>query len=226
MIAVPIAIQSFVETMENVEAACSVGDHYPLMECMLVDGFGTLLGAVMGCPLPTTVYIGHTRHKAIGASGGYSLLNAATFFVMLVRAHSCFPCGVITRSRSDVAPYSCFSPPVQMAGLLPWIMAILDPVSIGVILIAVGLMIVQHAFECSAPRHYPAICVALMFGICDWARFDVTSPGVQSFAAGSGVMASVIITQIVCDLIDMRFVRCLGYTLLAMVFSMFGPGAH
>jgi hypothetical protein len=106
MIAVPIAIQSFVETMENVEAACSVGDHYPLMECMLVDGFGTLLGAVMGCPLPTTVYIGHTRHKAIGASGGYSLLNAATFFVMLVRAHSCFPCGVITRSRSDVAPYS------------------------------------------------------------------------------------------------------------------------
>jgi hypothetical protein len=50
----------------------------------------------------------------------------------------------------------------------------------------------------------------------------VTSPGVQSFAAGSGVMASVIITQIVCDLIDMRFVRCLGYTLLAMVFSLFG----
>ncbi|KAJ1616570.1 hypothetical protein T492DRAFT_1135656 [Pavlovales sp. CCMP2436] len=110
----PVALQSFIETMENVEAAAERGDHYNVFEAMVADGLGTMIGALFGSPIPTTVYIGHARHKAIGAKASYSLMNAATYFVLL------------------------------MSGIFPAIYNIIDPVSIGCVLIFVGLMIVQQ----------------------------------------------------------------------------------
>lgn len=68
--------------MENVEAAAAEGDEYNLREAMIVDGVGTCIGAFFGSVIPTTVYIGHKRHKVIGAHAGYSILNALLYFIL------------------------------------------------------------------------------------------------------------------------------------------------
>ena len=126
-IQIPIAIASFIETVENVEAAASVEgttvidgkvlelkpDCYNVKEAMLADGLGTMFGALCGAVMPTTVYIGHRRHKSTDARWLYSMLNGLVFFILM------------------------------MSGLMGVIFYIIDPVSISVILIAVGLMIVQ-----------------------------------------------------------------------------------
>ena len=60
------------------------GDSYNVKEAMLADGLGTCLGAIFGATIPTTVYIGHVRHKAAGARWAYSVLNALAYFIFLM----------------------------------------------------------------------------------------------------------------------------------------------
>lgn len=190
----PFALQSFIETMELVEAACAVGDHYPMMEAMLVDGMGTSFGALWGSVLPTTAYIGHTRHKQVNAGCGYSIANGLIYFV------------------------------VMLTGLFPCIFALVDDVSIGCILIAVGLLISQQAFQYTVPRHYPALAVGIMFVIYDYCRLDSSDTRVEiiNLAAGGGILCSFIVTQIIADLIDVRLERALIYTSVACLFSVIG----
>ena len=54
-IQLPIALASFLETIENVEAAELGGDSYNVHEAMLCDGLGTMFGAICGATIPTTV---------------------------------------------------------------------------------------------------------------------------------------------------------------------------
>ena len=105
--------------MELVETAGAAGDMYNLREAMIVDGLGTCVGAFWGSPIPTTVYIGHKRHKIIGARSGFSIGNALIYFIIL------------------------------NAGIFPVIFQILDAVSIGIILLIVGLMVCQQARQLS-----------------------------------------------------------------------------
>lgn len=204
-IQIPIAIVSFLETIENVEAAELVGDTYNVREAMLADGLGTMFGACCGAVMPTTVYIGHRRHKATGAGAMYSLLNGIAYFILM------------------------------MSGLTGLLFYLIDQVSIGVILIAVGLMIVQHALEVSVPRHYPCLMIGIMFVVADMVyfdQFDYTASvctrslgrmqGVANMAPGGGIMCSMIVPAILCDLVDCRFIRASIFSLIAMVFSLFG----
>lgn len=67
-----IAFTNFIGTYAcNIQARIG-GDYYSPMESMMVDGFGTMLGALLGSPWGTTVYIGHTTYKQMGATRGYS----------------------------------------------------------------------------------------------------------------------------------------------------------
>lgn len=201
----PIALASFIETIENVEMAALQGDSYNVYEAMLADGLGTMVGAIFGSPLPTTVYIGHTRHKVAGAKMSYSLLNGALYFILFV------------------------------AGIIPVIFYAVDPVTVGCVLIAVGLMIAQQAFECSASRHYPCLMIAIMFLVADmlyFDHFDATvrvatrsvgrMKGVMNMAPGGGIMCSLIVPAILCDLVDGRFFRGSIFCLIAAALSFFG----
>jgi len=204
-IQIPIAAASFLETIENVEAASLEGDAYNVYEAMLADGLGTMFGAAMGAVMPTTVYIGHRRHKMVGATAMYSVLNGIIYFIFM------------------------------FSGITGMLFYLIDPVSIGVILIAVGLMIVQQALEHSAPRHYPALMIGIMFVVADMVYFDhfdytasVTTrslgrmQGVANMAPGGGIICSIMVPAILCDLTDCRFLRCSVFCFLAMVFSLFG----
>eukprot|EP00968_Pinguiococcus_pyrenoidosus_P025145 scaffold5532_cov263-Pinguiococcus_pyrenoidosus.AAC.9 len=195
----PVAIQSFIETMENVEAAAAKGDHYNLKEAMIVDGLGSSIGAFFGSALPTTVYIGHARHKTIGARAGYSIINAVSYFILL------------------------------NAGLYPVLFEVIDSVSIGVVLLFVGLIIVQQSFEVSNSRHYPPLCIGIFCVLIDYIRLEIVEAGgsnirlgVLNISPGGGIVASLVLTQILCDLIDCRFDRAGIYCAIAVVLSLFG----
>jgi len=201
----PIALASFLETIENVEAAALSGDYYNVNEAMLADGCGTMFGALCGSVLPTTVYIGHRRHKVIGAKAAYSVANGLVYFVLM------------------------------MSGITGLLFYIIDPVSIGVILIAVGLMIVQQSLEASASRHYPALMIGIMFVVADMLYFDHFNfavgmatrslgrmRGVSNMAPAGGIMCSLMVTAILCDLTDSRFIRAGIFCTIACFFSLFG----
>jgi AGZA family xanthine/uracil permease-like MFS transporter len=218
-IQIPIAIASFIETIENVEAAASVEgttvingkvlelkpDCYNVKEAMLADGLGTMFGALCGAVMPTTVYIGHRRHKSTDARWLYSFLNGVVFFILM------------------------------MSGLMGVIFYAIDPVSIGVILIAVGLMIVQSSMELSASRHYPALLIGIMIPLSEMVYFDHfnagvghatrslgRSRGVANMAPGGGILASMFVTAILCDLTDSRFFRASIWCVIACLLSLFG----
>jgi AGZA family xanthine/uracil permease-like MFS transporter len=227
-ILLPFAIQSFIETMENVEAAAAKGDAYPVGEAMIVDGLGTACGALFGSPFPTTVYIGHARHKIIGAGMGYSIANAVTYAV------------------------------IMNIGIFPWLFNFLDETTMGLALIGVGLMMVQIAHEQSVSRHYPALAIGIMYIVMEYIRLDgggwftgggnafsgwgcptdwikdstkapagfdmglCINKGILNMAAGGGIMASLIVTAIICDLTDRRFMRATVFSLIGTFCSYFG----
>ena len=201
----PIALASFIETIENVEMASIVGDSYNVKEAMLADGCGTIVGALFGSVIPTTVYIGHKRHKVAGAHYFYSVLNALAYFILL------------------------------LSGAMPFFFYSIDEIAISCILIAVGLMIVEQALEASVPRHYPCLMIGIMFLIADMLYFDhfdatvrVASrsigrmKGVMNMAPGGGIMCSLVLPAILCDIIDARWGRAAIYCTIAMFFSLFG----
>ena len=80
-IVLPIEIYNFIETMNNVESAEAAGDRYNVRTSQIMDGVGTLTGAIFGSPFPTTVYIGHPAYKRLGAGCGYALLVGLVFVV-------------------------------------------------------------------------------------------------------------------------------------------------
>jgi Sulfate permease and related transporters (MFS superfamily) len=51
-IIIPISIYNFIETLNNVEAMASAGDDYNVSETQLVDGIGTMIGALFGGTFP------------------------------------------------------------------------------------------------------------------------------------------------------------------------------
>lgn len=119
-----------------------------------------------------------------------------------------------------------------MAGLCFFL---IDPISLGCVLIAVGLMIAQQAFESSATRHYPAILIGIMFVLADIVHFDHFDKsgtlstrslgrmqGVSNMMPGGGVMCALVVTAILCDMIDSRFSRACIFCCVASVLSLVG----
>lgn len=80
---------------------------------MVSDGIGTLLGAFLGSPVGTVVYIGHPVHKKVGAQTGYSLMNGIIYLILC------------------------------LAGVVPVILSLIPVIAIGPIIMIFGLMICE-----------------------------------------------------------------------------------
>ena len=81
---VPIGLFNVIGSLQNLDSADAAGDHYGTRSCLLIDGVVTLAAAALGSCFPTTIYIGHSGFKDLGARSGYSWLNG------LVMAAGCF----------------------------------------------------------------------------------------------------------------------------------------
>jgi len=131
-VVIPAEIYNFIETMNNVESAEAAGDRYPVGTCQLIDGAGTMLGALFGSAFPTTVYIGHPGYKRLGGRAGYALGVGGILFLSAV-----------------------FGFLSVLHGLVP--MAAVAP-----ILVFIGLVITAQAFQESPKAHALAVAFAML----------------------------------------------------------------
>ena len=136
-VVIPIEIYNFIETSGNVESARAAGDDYDVRQCHIVDGCGTLLGAVFGSPLPTTVHIGHPAYKQMGARTGYMWLTGIFLFG------------------------------ASLMGLYAFLQQLIPAAAVAPLLVFVGIVITNYAFQATPSAHGAAIGFALIPHIAD-----------------------------------------------------------
>jgi AGZA family xanthine/uracil permease-like MFS transporter len=113
-IVLPFSIAaSFIDMMCLVPAQ-KAGDPYPIRETMIADGVGTLIGALLGSPFGTVVYVGHPVHKRVGARTGYSIMNGFVYLILC------------------------------LTGDIPVILSLVPAIAIGPIIFIFGLMICEE----------------------------------------------------------------------------------
>jgi AGZA family xanthine/uracil permease-like MFS transporter len=213
--AIPLGIYNFTEAMNNVESASAAGDNYNLRKILLADGLGAVIGSMLGSPFPPAVYIGHPGWKAVGGRIGYSL--ATGIAIALV----------------------CF------LGLTALLLAIIPLVAILPILLYIGLVIGAQAFQASPAKHAPAIVLALIPNIAEWAKtqvdgalgaagtsvsavglaklggFGVLYKGLESVGGGS-VLAGMVLGAIAVHVIDNRMRDAAIWAFAGAVLSYIG----
>mmetsp|Transcript_11440 Transcript_11440/g.17062 ORF Transcript_11440/g.17062 Transcript_11440/m.17062 type:complete len:576 (+) Transcript_11440:424-2151(+) len=196
--AIVVGVVSFAGTMSCVESAAAAGDDYPMAETMIIDGIGTMIGAIFGSFYSTTVYIGHPIHKNLGAKRGYSIINGAIYFVLL------------------------------MSGLFASLYQTIPGCASGALLVFVGLLICRQACEDNPPRYWPAIFFGLFPTLCNFLKLyvDPGSPivqgpswwdsadagnwgavgmGIEMAGQGGGLWVTLFFTAIFCYCIDRKF---------------------
>jgi len=155
--AIPLGIYNFTEAMNNVESASAAGDNYNLRKVLLADGVGAIVGSMLGSPFPPAVYIGHPGWKAVGGRIGYSLATGVAIALV------------------------CF------LGLTALLLAIIPLVAILPILLYIGLVIGAQAFQASPSKHAPAVVLALIPNIAEWAKTQI-----DGALAAAGTSASTV----------------------------------
>ena len=154
-VVIPIAVYNFVETMGNVESADSVGDRYDVRKCLLVDGFGTCLGAFFGSPFPTTIYLGHPAYKRMGAGTGYVLLTGFLIFI-----------------ASLIGLFGLFRNLIPAAAIAP-------------LLVFVGIVMTHYAFQATPVAHGVAVAFALVPHITDLLKKQLDGTLLEILQQGS-----------------------------------------
>ena len=135
---VPMGLFNVIGSLQNLESAEAAGDRYATRTCLLIDGAGTLAAAALGSCFPTTIYIGHSGFKEMGARSGYSWLNG------VVMAAACF---------------------FGLFGLLALLIPIDAGMSI---VLYIGIAMTAQAFQATPARHAPAVVLGLLPGLAGW----------------------------------------------------------
>jgi AGZA family xanthine/uracil permease-like MFS transporter len=157
---IPIEIYNFIETMNNVESAEAAGDKFEVRSCQIVDGLGTMLGALFGSCFPTTVYIGHPAYKRLGGGVGYALMVGIVFALG------------------------------SLFGMVGFLHDLIPHVAVAPLLVFVGIVIVSQAFSSSPKSHAPAVAVALIPHVASIVYLQVTGAArtIQDFYSSSKVL--------------------------------------
>ncbi|MBM7097215.1 NCS2 family permease [Bacillus sp. H-16] len=197
----PITIYNAIETMNNVEAMKAEGDSYNVAECQAVDGAGTMLGALFGGLFPTTVYIATVGAKWMNAGRGYSILNAAVFFI------------------------------AASFGIIAALSAIIPVAVVAPILVFVGISMVSTAFGKNKQKYYPAVAIAMLPYFANYlmTRFNneagtvlnELSPGIVPLGEGA-MFTGILLGSITVCIIDHRFKGAALFSFVAAVLSFFG----
>ena len=180
-----------------------------------MDGIGSLIGAALGSPFPTAVYIGHPGWKDVGGRIGYSLLTGIGVGILCI------------------------------LGVLQLILAIIPVVAVVPILLYIGAIIGAQAFQAVPSKHAPAVVLALIPNFAAWGKNLVdnalgtagTNAGEVGFGAlsqngivyggmeilsGGAVLVGLLWAAIAVFSIDRNWFMALVYSLLSALLSFFG----
>ncbi|WP_225753232.1 gamma-glutamylcyclotransferase [Actinotalea sp. Marseille-Q4924] len=213
--AIPLGIYNFTEGMTNVESAAAAGDRYSTRQVLTADGLGAVVGSFLGSPFPPAVYIGHPGWKAVGGRVGYSLATGVIVAVV------------------------CFT------GLVGTFLAIFPMQALVPVLLYIGLVIGAQAFNVNARRYAPAIVLAIIPSLAEWATGLINNAlaaagtnagevGTETLVAngvvydgllllGQGaVLVGILLGAIACFVIDRRLYAAAITAGIAAVLSFFG----
>jgi AGZA family xanthine/uracil permease-like MFS transporter len=160
-VVLPIAIYDVIETTGNVESARSAGDSYDNSTCQLVDGLGTCLGAAFGSPFPTSVYLGHPAYKKMGGRSGYVLLTGVFLFG------------------------------AALVGLFSFLQYLIPAAAISSLLVFVGVVMTQYAFQTAPAAHGAAVALALVPHIADLLKKQLDGTLLEIFQEGPAAVGLV-----------------------------------
>jgi len=210
--AIPMAIYDFMESLDNLESAAAEGEEYDVPKAMLVPALLTLLGAGLGSPFPTIIYIGHPGWKSTGARIGYSWATGVTVLVL------------------------------AFAGTMNLILSIIPLVALLPILIYIGMVITTQAFATTEKRHMPAVAfsfipliagfvtlqvknaIAATGGTLDYGALSNTGIpllGWERLGAGD-IMVGMLLATIAIFIIDRKYLVAGIYSLITGFFAFFG----
>jgi len=214
-IALPLGVGNAISTLNNIESAAAAGDNYNTRECMVVDGVGTLFGALLGSPFPTTVYIGHPGWKNVGARAGYSVATGVASLLVCV------------------------------LGIVPILLTVVPLVAVLPILLYIGLVMGAQAFQSTPKQHAPAIILAIIPWVAMWGKnlvdnalnaagtnawevgmealenASVLYNGMKILSSGA-IITSLVIAAVAAYVIDHKFKHAAIYALAGAVFAFFG----
>ncbi|TNE59800.1 MAG: hypothetical protein EP340_01630 [Alphaproteobacteria bacterium] len=140
---IPFGVLVAASSINITEALRLAGDEYTTESVIRGDALGTALGALLGSVIQTTPYFGHLTYKRMGARAAYSMAVTVTMFIGGVS-------GAIAL-LSNVIPGAVAKP----------------------ILIVVAFDIVRLGFETLPARHAPAIAMASLPAIINFAQAKV-----------------------------------------------------
>ena len=130
-IIIPFGFVLLIGSLQNIEAAAAAGDSYEPKPMLMMNGLGSLGAACFGSPFPTSIFLGHSGYKKIGARAGYSSINAVVWTVVC-----------ITGTVSILA----YAIPIE--AIMP-------------ILIFIGVAVCAQSFEIADRKHMPAIVLGI-----------------------------------------------------------------
>jgi AGZA family xanthine/uracil permease-like MFS transporter len=217
---VPMGLFNVIGSLQNLESAEAAGDRYATRTCLLIDGVGTLAAAALGSCFPTTIYIGHSGFKDMGARSGYSWLN-----------------GVVMSA-------ACFFGLFELLALLIPIDAGMA------IVLYIGIAMTAQAFQATPSRHAPAVVLGLLPGLAGWgaqllkaglragglgtaerpfnqemvqqlARGDVWAAGAFALEQGQ-IITAMLLAALLVFAIEGRFLAAASCSGCAAVFAWFG----
>jgi len=189
------------------------GDDYATKPSLLVNGLATVAGAALGSAFPTTLYIGHTSHKANGARIGYSILGGT------VNAALC------------------------LTGLVPLVLHVVPLEAVAFVLVWFGVAMVAQAFLEVPSAHAVAVVLGLVPMLAGWVTqiVDLTARKAGSdlmtiaprfggelaiygmIALGQGaLLVSMIWAAALVWIIERRFLQASAWMLVAALLSCFG----
>jgi AGZA family xanthine/uracil permease-like MFS transporter len=164
--AIPFGIYDLVEAIDNVESAAVAGDSFPTTRVLTADGVVSLIGCMMGNPFINAVYIGHPGWKAMGGRIGYS---AGTGIMVIL---------------------------LCWFGTISLMLALIPSVAILPILLYIGMLIGSQAFQETPKAHAPAIVLALVPHLANWAVSLINGS-----LAAAGTVVAALSTEQLSDLV-------------------------
>lgn len=209
----PMGLFNVIGSLQNLESAEAAGDRYETKPSLLANGVGTVLGAFLGSPFPTTIYIGHPGWKAMGARWGYSVLNGTAITAL------CLTGGLALVQK--VVPLEA------TLGILLWI----------------AIIITAQAFQEIPKQHALAVAVGFIPSFASWALLLVETSlrvagsslflaapkfGADLFIYGAialsqgFILTSMILAAVVVFMIDGKLRQAAAWCLAASVLSFFG----
>lgn len=112
---------------------------------LTADGLGAIVGSFLGSPFPPAVYIGHPGWKAVGGRIGYSLVTGIVVALVCV------------------------------TGLIGTLLAVFPMQALVPVLLFIGLVIGAQAFDVSPMRYSPAVVLAMIPSLAEWATGQINN---------------------------------------------------